>query len=166
MSPQPSRPALFLFSAVLLALLSLLCFAYPLYVIWPFRHQGATQLSLALFVKQIGPWVSVVLAVTCGVLVVFAWKRTRRWLLRSAAVLSIILAILGVFLSRANVYEQMFHPLGVPQFASADTARVDPNDMVLAIRVRDVSRAYPIREIAYHHIVNDTLAGEPVVATY
>ena len=26
--------------------------------------------------------------------------------------------------------------------------------------------AYPIRQLAYHHIVNDRLAGQPIVATY
>jgi hypothetical protein len=37
---------------------------------------------------------------------------------------------------------------------------------VIAISVDGVARAYPIRIISYHHIINDTLAGEPVVATY
>ena len=60
----------------------------------------------------------------------------------------------------------MFHPLGQPQFLSGEQAHLDPDDMVIAIRRNGVSRAYPIREMAYHHVVNDTLSGEPVVATY
>ena len=26
--------------------------------------------------------------------------------------------------------------------------------------------AYPIRQLAYHHVVNDIVAGEPIAATY
>jgi hypothetical protein len=32
--------------------------------------------------------------------------------------------------------------------------------------VKGARRAYPIREMAYHHLVNDAPAGEPIVATY
>ena len=28
------------------------------------------------------------------------------------------------------------------------------------------ARAYPIREMAYHHIVNDVVGGVPIAATY
>jgi hypothetical protein len=28
------------------------------------------------------------------------------------------------------------------------------------------ARAYPVRALAYHHVVNDIVAGEPIVATY
>jgi hypothetical protein len=38
--------------------------------------------------------------------------------------------------------------------------------MVIAVAVNGVNRAYPIREMAYHHVVNDTVGGEPVAATY
>jgi hypothetical protein len=38
--------------------------------------------------------------------------------------------------------------------------------MVLAVRSGAQARAYPIRAMAYHHLVNDTLGGVPLVATY
>ncbi len=153
-------------AAVLCALLSLACFALPLYVIRPFRHQGATELAVALFVAQVGPWLSLVFTAAALVLAAFTWLRSRAWIARLAVTLAVIVAVSGAWLSRVNVYEQMFHPLGVPRFETADRASVAPDDMVIAIRVGDSRRAYPIREIAYHHVVNDTLAGEPVVATY
>ncbi len=30
----------------------------------------------------------------------------------------------------------------------------------------DKARAYPIRSISYHHVVNDRLGGVPIAATY
>ena len=161
---QPSRSSLHLLLA--LALISLACFAVPLYVIRPFRHQGETELQIALFVKQIGPWLSTTCVAFGLVLVVFAWRRMRGWIIRSAACFALLLAIGGAYLARLNVYELMFHPLGRPQFLSSERARLDGDDMVIAVRRNGIFRAYPVGEIAYHHVVNDTLAEEPVVATY
>jgi hypothetical protein len=151
---------------LLLAVLSLSCFVVPMYVIRPFRHQGADELRIALFVKQIGPWFSVSCIVLALAVVISGWTRMRGWVSRSGAVFFLILAIGGGYLARLNVYELMFHPLGVPQFQSIRQAHLENDDMVIAVRVNGVSRAYPIREMAYHHVVNDTLGGQPIVSTY
>lgn len=152
--------------AAFLALASLACFAVPMYVIWPFRRQGPTELQLALFVKRIGPWLSIACAVLCLAIVAYVWKSLRSRISRTGGILLVLLAIGGAWLTRVNVYEHMFHPIGASQFESARDAKLDPGDMVIAIRVNDQRRAYPIREMGYHHVVNDTVGGEPVVATY
>ncbi len=87
-------------------------------------------------------------------------------MLRSIAIVSLVAAVAGGVLARLNIYELMFHPIGAAQFEPAHSAKLDPDDMLIAIRVNGARRAYPIREIAYHHVVNDTVGGEPVVATY
>jgi hypothetical protein len=69
-------------------------------------------------------------------------------------------------LSRVNVYELMFHPLGSPAFESAGESRLDKDEKVIAIEVNGAARAYPIRGMSYHHIVNDMVGGVPIVATY
>ena len=38
--------------------------------------------------------------------------------------------------------------------------------MVIAVKVNGSARAYPIRSMSYHHIYNDVVLGEPIVATY
>jgi hypothetical protein len=155
-----------LLAAALAALVSLACFAYPAYVIRPFRYQGATELRAALFVAQIGTWLSIICVVACVALVLFAWPGLRGWLRRSAAILCVIVTVAGAYLARFNLYEQMFHPIRGPQFEATGAAKIDSDDMVIAIRVNRADRAYPIRQIAYHHVVNDTLGGVPIVATY
>jgi Protein of unknown function (DUF3179) len=152
--------------AAALALISLACVAFPLYVIRPFRHQGSTELAAALLVKQIGPWVAICCIVLACVLTLLTWSRIRGWAPRSFMILTVGLTVAGACLSRLNVYELMFHPIGEPRFQSSQTARIDKDDMVIAVRLGAVSRAYPIREMAYHHIVNDTVGSEPIVATY
>jgi hypothetical protein len=137
-----------------------------MYVIRPFRHQGARELAVALFVRQIGPAVSAVCALAALGLVVFTWKRTHGWLKRTGALALLTLAVGGAYLSRVNVYEIMFHHLDQPQFQAARDAHIDKDDMVLAVRLNGDARAYPIREMAYHHVVNDTVGRAPIVSTY
>jgi hypothetical protein len=52
MSESRRKFRLLPFVTLALALISLGCFAVPMYVIWPFRHQGATELRMALLVKD------------------------------------------------------------------------------------------------------------------
>jgi energy-coupling factor transporter transmembrane protein EcfT len=136
------------------------CAAYPMYVIRPFRAQGADELALALLVIQIRPWVTML----CAALAIFAaWKApTRRIWMGLGAALVCLLAIS----TRINVFELMFHPVDAPAFAAASDLQLDADEKVLAIRIGKMARAYPVRSIAYHHIVNDAVENRAVVATY
>ena len=61
----------------------------------------------------------------------------------------------------------MFHPAGRAQPSSPPAeSRLDKDEKVIAIQVNGAARAYPIRSMSYHHIVNDVVGGVPIVATY
>ncbi len=54
-----------------------------------------------------------------------------------------------------------------PTFVAARKAKfLAPNDRVLGIEINGIRRAYPIRILNYHEIVNDLIGGEPIVITY
>ena len=122
-----------------------------MYVIRPFRAQQPAELAAALSMKAWGPKVAWVLAVAGAALAAVLWRKSSRW---GAAVLG-TLTVLFAALTHVNVYELMFKPAGQPGFIAAAQAQVDPGDMVVAITVGGQSRAYPVRAMAYHHIVND-----------
>jgi len=147
-------------------LVCLLLLAYPMYVIWPFRHQGPAQLAIALEVTRIRP----VLAVLFALLAVFftwvVWNRAKRPFVRTGAVLLASLTLVSAAFSFVNVYELMFHPLRRPLFKKASETHLDGTEQVIAVKLNHSARAYPIRIISYHHIVNDVLGGVPIVATY
>jgi hypothetical protein len=81
-------------------------------------------------------------------------------------------------LSRVNIFEVMFHPAGAPSFQPARETRLDGDEKVLALNLSSSkggsrssdNRAYPVRSISCHHIVNDVVkgvAGEvPIAVTY
>jgi hypothetical protein len=134
-----------------------IAFAYPMYVIRPFRAQGPTELAVALAVRNWGSYVAIVAAII-AVLVGFR----KRVLPVIAALLTVAFAVMA----NINVFEIMFHRIESPEIARASEAKLDSDDMVLAIGAGGESRAYPVRMLAYHHIVNDRLGDLPVVSTY
>ncbi len=147
-------------------LLAFFCLAYPLYVIRPFRYQGARELAFALSLLQFRLVLNILLAVAAGALLVWSWRTQARLLARIFAFVCTFLVIGCGILARVNVYELMFHPLTRISFSPALGAKLDGGEEVIAIKVGSAARAYPVRSMSYHHIVNDMLAGEPIVATY
>jgi hypothetical protein len=145
---------------------SLFLLAYPIYVIRPFRHQGAAELRLALEVLRFRSIAMLAAAALAAIAASRYWRAERvRW--RRALAVAAAAAVLGfAALSRINVYELMFHPVDRPAFVDATASKLDGTGKVLAIRIGDEARAYPIRSISYHHIVNDRLGGVPIAATY
>ena len=140
---------------------SLVCVAYPMYVIWPFRAQGAGELAVALQVTRVRPALTLACAAAALVAAVFLWRRAR-----VATGISLVLVLVCAWLAQVNVFEWMFHPVQHPEFAAASATRLDGAEKVIVVRAGGADRAYPIRGISYHHIVNDQLGGVPIVATY
>jgi phosphoglycerol transferase MdoB-like AlkP superfamily enzyme len=151
---------------IVCVLLSFFVLVYPMYVIRPFRYQGPRELSLALAVVRFRPFLEVVFIVASIALLVLAWRKGRSVWGRAAASLCVLLVVGFGVLSRVNVYELMFHPIGKPTFSAASRAKLAGAEMVIAVRIDGEARAYPIRSISYHHIVNDVVGGLPIVATY
>ena len=146
--------------------ISLFCLVYPVYVIRPFRSQGVRELAAALLVMQF----RAIATAACVVLALWStiryWRReSSRWRRAGAVTATMVVCALAA-LSRINVYELMFHPLGAPAYEPASESKLDKDEKVVAIRINGAARAYPIRGMSYHHIVNDTLGGVPIVATY
>jgi hypothetical protein len=60
----------------------------------------------------------------------------------------------------------MFHPIAGAQFVAQAQSKLDPKEMVLAVNLGGEARAYPISQMAYHHVLNDVVAGVPIAVTY
>jgi hypothetical protein len=86
---------------------------------------------------------------------------------RKAGVIALTVAsIVCAGLSRVNPYEKMFHPIANISFGAPSDSKLDGDERVIAIAIGKTARAYPIRSISYHHVVNDVVDGVPIVATY
>lgn len=158
MSPS-IRSAWLVFGGLLIVSIGLL--VYPMVVLQPFRAQGATELKVALWVIRWRMYFEVLAAAGAIIALIAFRRRLKFW-----AYLATFLVCAAAVLARVNVFEMMFHRYDKPAFVELASAKVDSDDKVLAILVGGQARAYPIRSIAYHHIVNDAVGGHPVVATY
>ncbi|PYX95182.1 MAG: hypothetical protein DMG71_10190 [Acidobacteria bacterium] len=85
---------------------------------------------------------------------------------RMLLLLGVILAGASATMARLNYFEWMFHHLRTPGFEEVAGSKLDSSEMVMAVRLGEDSRAYPIREMAYHHVVNDIVGGVPIAVTY
>ena len=123
---------------VLLACLtvSLFCVGYPIYVIRPFRAQGARELAAALVVSRFRPLITVVSAIAALVAAVGYWRvQANKWR-RALAVTGAGFVCILAFLARVNVYELMFHPVDHPAFAAASDVKLDKDDKLIVVKVR------------------------------
>jgi len=154
--------------AVLLACLavSLFCVIYPGYVIRPFRAQGARELLIALFVTRFRSGMTVLTALAALIAAVAYWRARSSWWRRVLSVLGAVFVCVLAALARVNIYELMFHPNEHPAFAAADQVKLDKDEKVIAVKIGAEARAYPIRDISYHHVINDVLGKVAIVATY
>ena len=75
-------------------------------------------------------------------------------------VLALVLTCGLTWFARQNHFEWMFNPLPKAAYAKATEAGfVTDNDLVVAVEIGGEAVAYPIRLMAYHHVVADTVGG-------
>jgi hypothetical protein len=168
MIASPTRRTPWTFTVVLLAclLLSLACVMFPMYVIRPFRAQGARELAAALVVARFRPTVTLLSAIAILAALIWYWReQPRKWRRVTAAVGAGFVCVLAV-LARVNVFELMFHPIDHPSFAAAANVKLDKDEKVIAVKIAGSARAYPIRGMSYHHMINDVVGNVAIVATY
>ena len=157
-------------SATLLALAtlgSLVWVVTPMVLIQPFGAQTPRDLSVAYALRGRSTTLTVLLMLFGIAAAGLLWPRLRSWWGRTLAGVAVVLLAGCAFLARVNYFEWMFRPLPRPGFVEAARATgVADDDLVLGVQVGEEARAYPVRAMAYHHVVNDVVAGEPIVATY
>jgi hypothetical protein len=147
------------------ALVTVGLFFIPAFVIRPFAHQSPRALWLAMALKH---WAPTLTLITCPIGVATAyrlWRSVVGW--RTVfPVLAILLVVASATMAQLNYFEWMFHPVRHPEFEAAGQTKLGSGEMVLALSFNNDARAYPIREMGYHHIVNDVVGGVPVAVTY
>jgi Protein of unknown function (DUF3179) len=173
MTAGEPRPGKRLQNSLLGSFLLLISFAalafslYPIYVIRPFREQRPVPLQHALWVIMHDKAILFAVFLLLTLCAMFAWRRAG-WVARLLLLAPAMgIALLAAAVSWVNPYEQlMFHAFGEPRYVAIQQAGIDAKDMIIAVTLGGESRAYPIREMAYHHVVNDRLHQLPIVVTY
>jgi hypothetical protein len=149
----------------LCALAAIALFFIPAFIIRPFTHQSPRGLVLAMALRQRAPLGTLIATVSCFALAIALWNLVDRWR-KSFLVLALLIVTFSAIMSRQNYFEWMFHPIRAQQFLAASDTKLDAEEMIMAVRIGSDARAYPIRQMAYHHVLNDVVGGVPIAVTY
>ena len=165
--PHTGRRRKLAWLIVLLATAGLLAMVIaPVFIVFPFKAQTPEGLRLALTLRGWSPIAAPGISILVLLLIVYLWRGSRWWR-KSLLVLVFILTLPPVWFSRQNHFEWMFRPLPNPSYARATEADfIDNSDYVIAVELNGDAAAYPIRQMAYHHVVHDIVGGVPIAVTY
>lgn len=152
---------------ILLSAAALVAVAVPVVLIRPFAPQTPGSMTLAFELRRWSPLLTLLAAGLGLGLAWRLWRGSPRPLPRALVLLLGLLLLGEAWLARQNHFEWMFAPLPGAGFVRATQADfVAPEDMVLSVERAGDAVAYPVRQLAYHHLVEDAIGQVPIVATY
>ncbi len=123
------------------------------------------EISYAL--RRWSPMLTLVSLAIGMALLFWIWKVSRGWWRKTLLVVILIPLLAATWFARQNHFEWMFNPLANATYAKASAAQfVNDGDIIMSVEQNGEAAAYPIRLMAYHHLVQDTVGGTPIVATY
>ena len=140
----------------------------PTFTIHPFRPQTTRGVELSYVLKRAAPLVTAIALAVVLASALLLWGGARRWWRRGVIVLLVGVTGLVTWFARQNHFEWMFNALPKAEYVGVPEARaflVDA-EVVMGIDVNGVHLAYPVRQLAYHHLVNEVVGGTPLVVTY
>jgi len=138
----------------------------PVFLIMPFKAQTPRIVEISYLMRRWSPWLTLFASALMVLLAIRLWLGGRWWS-RALLVLLLLPAFAATWLARQNHFEWMFNPLQNPAYAkAAETTFLHNGDRVMSVTIGNESVAYPIRLMGYHHVVQDTVGGTPIVATY
>jgi hypothetical protein len=131
----------------------------PLVVALPPVTQTPERLAAARAAQTLAPFASLGLA---AALALQLWRR-RSWV----KALLLVVALFCLALTRVNLFELVFAAAQDAQTAPAkDFDEIRDSDLVIGVTIDGQSRAYPVRYLAYHHMINDQLGSTALLPTY
>ena len=151
---------------LLITLAALAIVVAPVWIIMPFKPQTARGVEVSYALKRWSPIVTLIALAFALALAAWLWRGSPLW--KRAFIVIVFVPLLAVtWFARQNHFEWMFNPLPDAAYAKTSEAGfVDDADIVMAVESNGEAAAYPVRLMAYHHLVQDTVGGTPIVATY
>jgi hypothetical protein len=157
------------FAAAIIVVSTLIVIAIvlvPVFLIMPFRPQSARSMEISYWMRRWSPYLTLIISAINFGLLIWLWPGARWWR-KGLLAIGLVITFALTWLARQNHFEWMFNPLPVANYAKAREASfIKDDDRVMAIQIGGEAVAYPIRLMAYHHVVSDTVGGVHVVATY
>ncbi len=151
---------------IIVAITALAIVAIPVWLIQPFAPQTARDLGISYYLRSWSPILTIVLAIGAFFLSILIW-RSSRWFAKIPLILPLIMVGFSAWFAWQNHFLWMFNPLVNSAYAKVGEADfIKDEDLVLGVEINHEAVAYPILQMAYHHVVQDVVGGQPITATY
>lgn len=137
------------------------------YLLLPFPgSQNLEAIGLAYYLER-----SLLITRIAGILLMGAgiYHAFRHRGLKPRIVMSVVALACLVIVFLTDFYlsaERMFREPTRKAFAGIEQNKVDIGKLVIGVEHNGVAKAYPINYLGYHHKVQDSVAGMPVLVTY
>lgn len=137
------------------------------YFIMPFPgSQESATINIAYFLDQYIWYIRIVLWLLIAVPLYKALTKNKTW---AKALLGLFLVLYCLVLYAFNfkfLADKMFYQPQHKTLAVVAENKVGLDKLVIGVALNGEAKAYPIEIIGYHHQVQDTLAGQPIMVTY
>ncbi len=137
------------------------------YFIMPFPgSQESDTISIAYFLDKYIWYIRIVLWLLIAIPLFLALTKNKWW---AKILLGLFLVFYGVvfyFFNFEFLADKMFYQPKHKNLAAVAENKVATDKLVIGVAMDGEAKAYPIEIIGYHHQVQDTLAGQPIMITY
>lgn len=101
-----------------------------------------------------------------GAFAVYAFLRAN-WKRKWVPVIPVLLTAAVIYMANFKMAaDHMFYQPNALLLLPAASNKVDSQSLVIGVSLNGQAKAYPIRFLGYHHQVQDTIGGKPVIVTY
>ncbi|HMI78703.1 MAG TPA: DUF3179 domain-containing (seleno)protein [Ferruginibacter sp.] len=137
------------------------------YFIMPFPgSQEANTIQVAYFIDKY-IWVFRIFGLILFVPpMIYVFRNSKWWRKILLAIFVLLYGFIFYMFNFKFLADKMFYQPKNKILASVATNKIDSNKLVIGVSMNGQAKAYPIEIIGYHHQVQDTIGGEPVMITY
>lgn len=137
------------------------------YFIMPFPgSQKSNTINIAYFLNNYTWWFRILGLILLVPAMLYIFRHSKWW---RRILLGIVVALYALIFYAFNfkfLADKMFYQPKNKMLANVAANKIDSNKLIIGVAMNGEAKAYPIEIIGYHHQVQDTINGEPVMVTY
>ena len=137
------------------------------YFIMPFPgSQKANTVQLAYFIGKYIWWLRLAGFILFIPLLWRVFRYGKWWKKITLSIFVLLYAGIFYLVNFKFLADKMFYQPKNKMLATVADNKVDSSKLVIGVNINGQAKAYPIEIIGYHHQVQDTVGGEPVMISY
>ena len=137
------------------------------YFIMPFPgSQKANTIDIAYFISKYIWWLRLIGLILFVPPMIYIFRNSKWWRKILLGIFVLLYGIIFYFCNFKFLADKMFIQPQHKMLANVAANKIDSNKLIIGVSINGQSKAYPIEIIGYHHQVQDTIGGEPVMVTY